>query len=216
VAEYTPQVCQYNSNTHLEVLGPFSTNFLRCLCDSGPVIMVVLKLQWIKNRLSFCPLGLWKPAWAKYCRILCSGMWRRVVCRSFRRNIQSPSLGSKSKNTFFLLFILFGSEDVGGIILRNIGKLLSYCGIFPRSKNYGPEKQPLLANGSERTFVSRPQLGKHVPATTDTYATIEVLSETLFSTWSVQRGCKEDSWGNQVSCALECVRKRDSWKGAVI
>jgi hypothetical protein len=30
-----------------------------------------------------------------------------------------------------------------------------------------PEKQPLLANGSETTFVSRQRLGKHIPAATN-------------------------------------------------
>jgi hypothetical protein len=30
-----------------------------------------------------------------------------------------------------------------------------------------PEKQPLLTNGSETTFISRQGLGKHVPAATD-------------------------------------------------
>jgi hypothetical protein len=43
-----------------------------------------------------------------------------------------------------------------------------------------PEKQPLLANGSETTFVSRQQLGKHVSSATDTHATIDVLLETVF------------------------------------
>jgi hypothetical protein len=53
---------------------------------------------------------------------------------------------------------------------------------FLKARTVEPEKQPLLANGSETTFVSRQQLGKHVPAATDTYATIEVLLETTFST----------------------------------
>jgi hypothetical protein len=34
-----------------------------------------------------------------------------------------------------------------------------------------PDKQPLLANGSETTFVSKQRLGKHVPAATDRHAT---------------------------------------------
>jgi hypothetical protein len=38
-----------------------------------------------------------------------------------------------------------------------------------------PGKQPLLANGSENTSVSRQRLGKHASATTDTHATIDVL-----------------------------------------
>jgi hypothetical protein len=36
--------------------------------------------------------------------------------------------------------------------------------------------------------VSRQRLGKQVSAATDTYATIEVLLETVFSTRSVQMG----------------------------
>jgi hypothetical protein len=39
--------------------------------------------------------------------------------------------------------------------------------------------------------VSRTSLGKHVPAAMDTHATIVVLLETVFSTWFVQRGYKE-------------------------
>jgi hypothetical protein len=50
-----------------------------------------------------------------------------------------------------------------------------------KSRTVKPEKQPLLANGSETTFVFRQRLGKHVPAATDTLATIEVLLETVFS-----------------------------------
>jgi hypothetical protein len=43
------------------------------------------------------------------------------------------------------------------------------------------------------TAVSRQRLGKRVPATTDTHATIDVLLETMFHTRSVQRGYKEDN-----------------------
>jgi hypothetical protein len=60
--------------------------------------------------------------------------------------------------------------------------------------------------------VTRQRLGKHVHAETDTHAT-EVLLETMFSTRSVQRGYKEDSWGNRVSCVQESLRKGGSWKG---
>jgi hypothetical protein len=38
-----------------------------------------------------------------------------------------------------------------------------------------PEKQPLLANGSETTSISRQRFVKRVPATKDIHATIEVL-----------------------------------------
>jgi hypothetical protein len=41
-------------------------------------------------------------------------------------------------------------------------------------------------------------LVKHVPAATDTHATIEVLLETVFSIRSVKRDYKEDKWGNRV------------------
>jgi hypothetical protein len=33
----------------------------------------------------------------------------------------------------------------------------------------------------------------------DTHATIEVLLETMFSTWPVQRGYKEDNWSKNSS-----------------
>jgi hypothetical protein len=43
--------------------------------------------------------------------------------------------------------------------------------------------------------VSRQWIGKHVPAATNTHATIELLLETVFPTWSVQMGYKEYNWG---------------------
>jgi hypothetical protein len=69
------------------------------------------------------------------------------------------------------------------------------------------EKQPLLANGSETTFASRQRLHKHVPAATDTPATVEVLLKIVFSTRSVQRDCKENNWGNKISSELEAVKR---------
>jgi hypothetical protein len=59
-----------------------------------------------------------------------------------------------------------------------------------------PEKQPLLANGSETTFISRQRLNKDVLVAVDTHVTIEVLLETACSTRFLQRGHKEDTWGN--------------------
>jgi hypothetical protein len=76
-----------------------------------------------------------------------------------------------------------------------------------------PEKMLLLANGS--TFLSRQRLGKHVPAATDTHATIEVLLETAFSIRSVQTGYKEVNGGNRVSFVREAPKKRDRRKEAV-
>jgi hypothetical protein len=75
-----------------------------------------------------------------------------------------------------------------------------------------PEKQPLLANGSETTFLSRQRLGKHILAVTDMHATIEVR----FYTRSVQMGYKEDNWGNRVSSVQEALKKRGSWKGGSV
>jgi hypothetical protein len=54
-----------------------------------------------------------------------------------------------------------------------------------KARTMEPEKQTLLANSSERTFISRQLLGKHVPAAKDKHATIDVLLETVFSTRSV-------------------------------
>jgi hypothetical protein len=78
------------------------------------------------------------------------------------------------------------------------------------------EKQPLLASGSETTFVSTQRLGKYVPAATYNHATLEILLETMFSTRSVHRGYKEDYRGKQVSSVGDSVKKNVSWKGASI
>jgi hypothetical protein len=75
-----------------------------------------------------------------------------------------------------------------------------------------PEEEPLLANGSETTFVSKQSLGKHVPAAMHKHATIKALLETMYSIRSVERGYKEDNWGNRVSSVREFVKKRDNWK----
>jgi hypothetical protein len=53
-----------------------------------------------------------------------------------------------------------------------------------KERTVEPEKQPLLANGSETTFVSRQRLCKHVPSAMDTHATVEVLLETVFYFYS--------------------------------
>jgi hypothetical protein len=74
-----------------------------------------------------------------------------------------------------------------------------------KARTLDPEKQLLVVNGSETTFISRQHLGKHVSAAMDTYATIEVLLETVFSTWSVQR-----------TSVWESVKKRGSWKDTTI
>jgi hypothetical protein len=60
------------------------------------------------------------------------------------------------------------------------------------------------------------RLGKHFPAATDTHATIEVLLETVFSTWSVLRSYKEDNWSNRISFVWESVKKRSSWEVATV
>jgi hypothetical protein len=44
-----------------------------------------------------------------------------------------------------------------------------------KARTVEPEKQPLLANGSETMFISRQRLGKHGSATADTHAIIETL-----------------------------------------
>jgi hypothetical protein len=74
----------------------------------------------------------------------------------------------------------------------------------------------LIANDSETTFVSRQRLGKHLPAATDTHATIEVLLEMVFSIRSVERGYKKNNWGNRISLVGESVKKRVQLEGAVV
>jgi hypothetical protein len=91
-----------------------------------------------------------------------------------------------------------------------------------------PEKRPLLANGSETTFVSRQRprnrqykekymsaarerLGKHVPA-----ETVRIQEWTVLSARAAPRSYKEDNWGNQFKSLRESVKKRLSWKGAAV
>jgi hypothetical protein len=50
--------------------------------------------------------------------------------------------------------------------------------------------------------VSRQRIGKHVLPTTNTHATTEFLLEMVFCTRSVQRGFKEDSWGEPLNSLL--------------
>jgi hypothetical protein len=66
--------------------------------------------------------------------------------------------------------------------------------------------QPLLCNrrlnNGEPLPVSRQRIGKHLPVKTNTYKTVELLLETVFSTQSVQIGYKEDNWGYPVGYQL--------------
>jgi hypothetical protein len=50
---------------------------------------------------------------------------------------------------------------------------------------------------------------------TDMHATIKVLLEPVFSTQSVQRGYKEDNWGNRVSSVWEPVKEWNRRKEAL-
>jgi hypothetical protein len=67
--------------------------------------------------------------------------------------------------------------------------------------------EPLLCNDHKISkctrAISRQRLNKHVPMATDTHATIEVLLETVFYTWPVQRGYKRDNWSKTVLSRVE-------------
>jgi hypothetical protein len=57
-----------------------------------------------------------------------------------------------------------------------------------------------------KTAVSRQQIGKYIPAATNTHITIELLLETMFSTRSVQMDYKEDNRGDPDSWKLSSAR----------
>jgi hypothetical protein len=81
---------------------------------------------------------------------------------------------------------------------------------MPKTRPVEPEKQLLLANISETTFISRQRLGKHVSAAMDTHATIEVLLETVFSTRSMPRSYQQDTKLelSQLSVESRVVKRR--------
>jgi hypothetical protein len=62
---------------------------------------------------------------------------------------------------------------------------------LPKARTAEPEKEPLIANSSETTFVSKQRVGKHVTTVTATHAIIEMLLETVFATRSVKRGISQ-------------------------
>jgi hypothetical protein len=66
-----------------------------------------------------------------------------------------------------------------------------------------PEKQTLLANGSETTFGSRQRLGKHVPAATDTHATIGVLWKRCFLLGPCKGVIRKTAGATQSICRVE-------------
>jgi hypothetical protein len=83
---------------------------------------------------------------------------------------------------------IFGYQHVGILNIRIVA-----CTVvamqFPRDRRI---------NNDIMESVSRQWNGKHVPAATNTHSTIELPLETVFSALSVQRGCKEDNWGDTV------------------
>jgi hypothetical protein len=85
-----------------------------------------------------------------------------------------------------------------------------------KARTVGPGKQPLLANGSEKTFISTQRLGKHVSAATDTHATTEVLLKTALSAWSVQRDFKEDNGATESVLYGILSRKEFDRKGNAV
>jgi hypothetical protein len=62
---------------------------------------------------------------------------------------------------------------------------------------------PLLGKDLETNGVmqpvSRQRIGKHVPAATNTFTTIELLLKTVFSARPVQSVYKEENWDDPVS-----------------
>jgi hypothetical protein len=74
-----------------------------------------------------------------------------------------------------------------------------------KARTVEPEKQLLLVNGSETTFVSRQQLGKHIPVATDMHATRGTDGNCVF--YSVCPKYKEDNWGNEVTSVSDAVMK---------
>jgi hypothetical protein len=115
------------------------------------------------------------------------------------KNTSSSRLSKPPNCSGYLLVFLFDPEDRGGMFLRKFCPSANSTVVYMlRARTVGPEKQPLVANDSETTFISRQRLGKYVPAATDTHATIQVMLETVFSTWSVLSGYKGDIWGNRV------------------
>jgi hypothetical protein len=116
------------------------------------------------------------------------------------------------------LFTVLRKEE---IVIDNSFNIVAYR---PVAKRWFCKQRPLLwsarnihACNNRRTVfsevraavVSRQQLGKHVPAVTNTQTTIVLLLETVFSTRSEQTGYKEDSWGDPVSCELSCTREAE-------
>jgi hypothetical protein len=81
------------------------------------------------------------------------------------------------------------------------------------------ENQPLLANGSETTFVSRQRLCKHVPAPKDKHATIEVLLRRCLLLSPCKGVKREKTWANKsvlYGRLWRKYKKRGSWKGAAV
>jgi hypothetical protein len=95
------------------------------------------------------------------------------------------------------IYRVYYTIDTGLIWVRGLN-IVAY---LLKARTVEPEKQPLLANGSETTFVSRqrPRSGQrnrrlllgngpvNVPTARYTHATIEVLLETVFSTRCLQK-----------------------------
>jgi hypothetical protein len=74
------------------------------------------------------------------------------------------------------------STKVNFFWFATLCSLVDIMAYLLKGRTVEPEKQPLLTNGSETTFVSMQRLGKHIPAAMDTHAKIEVLLETGLST----------------------------------
>jgi hypothetical protein len=64
---------------------------------------------------------------------------------------------------------------------------LWYCGIYLVDPLLGKD----LETSNETTAIAMQQHSKHASIA------LELLLETVFSTWSVQRGYLEDNWGDQ-------------------
>jgi hypothetical protein len=82
-------------------------------------------------------------------------------------------------------------------------KIILTCTLERHCSVYNRCYAMTASQANKQRCYARQRIGKHVPAAMNTYATIELLLETVFSTRSVQRGYNEDNWDHPVESRVD-------------
>jgi hypothetical protein len=148
----------------------------------GKCILIWIKyIFWIY--VYFLPLCV--PHWSEQLFIACTNVQQHTETNCWKANHTM----TQTQIFFFAFYSIFTILKIFSYKPWHI-----YCSVYRRLCKRWINKGVMQPS-------SRQRINKHIPVAMNTH-TIELLLETAFSAQSVQRGYKEDNWGDLISWEL--------------